>query len=313
MTAHAEIQEDKPIRIGLAGLDNTRVIAFAKLLQDQNVEGSRDRKGVRITAAWPGKPSPDFAMSYARYDRFRNELQERYDVEMLNSLDEVAERVDAWMLEAVDGRSREDLFGRLVAYGKPIFVDKPFSLDARAANRMMSMAAAAGVPVMSCSALRYAASLTDALSDSSLGRIHGADFHGPMELEPTQPGYFWYGIHTAEMLFRTFGPRCIAVTAYRTKSGDFASAEWEDGRIGTIRGFRTGNEGFGASIHRERGSMMINDLSEGKPYLTTLMDEIVAFFRSGISPIGPESTLAIIRFLEAANESVESGGKRILL
>ncbi|MDF2837864.1 MAG: oxidoreductase, partial [Paenibacillus sp.] len=229
-----------------------------------------------------------------------------------DSLDEVAERVDAWMLEVVDGRTREALFGRLVAYGKPIFVDKPFSLDSKAAARMMNQADVAGVPVMSCSALRYAGRLMETLDDSALGIIEGADFHGPMELEPTQPGYFWYGIHTAEMLVRTLGSRCIAVTAKRTDTSDIVVGEWEDGRIGTARGFRTGNERFGGMVHRDRGTIQIDDMSAGTPYLVTLMNEIVAFFSSGVSPIKREETVAIIRFLEAANESVESGRRVVL-
>jgi hypothetical protein len=53
-------------------------------------------------------------------------------------------------------------------------------------------------------------------------------------------------------------------------------------------------------------------MSAGKPYLVTLMNEIVAFFSSGVSPIKREETVAIIRFLEAANESVESGRRVVL-
>lgn len=302
---------EAPIRIGLAGIDNTRVVAFAKLLMEDE-EGNEHIDGATFAAAWPGQPSMDFAMSYARYDRFLGELRDHFGVPMLDSLDEAAERVDAWMLEAVDGRGREELFGRLIAYGKPIFVDKPFALDSRTASHMMRQAESAGVPVMSCSALRYAGRLIEILDDSSLGPVEGADFHGPMELEPTQPGYFWYGIHTAEMLVRTLGPGCIAVTAKRTATSDVAFAEWEDGRTGVLRGFRTGNEGFGGVIHRDRGVIHIDDLSAGTPYLTTLMKEVVAFFRSGVPPINPEETLAIIRLLEAANESVQSG-RRISL
>jgi predicted dehydrogenase len=310
MMSADELKSQTPIRIGLAGIDNTRVVAFTKLLHDE--AGTEAIGGARLAAAWPGQPSPDFAMSYARYDRFLRELRDRYGVPMLGSLDEAAERVDAWMLEAVDGRGREELFGRLVAYGKPIFVDKPFALDSRAAARMMHLAELAGVPVLSCSALRYAGRLIETLDDSALGPIEGADFHGPMELEPTQPGYFWYGIHTAEMLFRTMGTRCVAVTAKRTETSDIVVGEWEDGRIGTARGFRTGNDRFGGVVHRAQGSIRMDDMSAGVPYLATLMKEIVAFFRSGSSPIKPEETLAIIRFLEAANESAESGRRVVL-
>jgi predicted dehydrogenase len=305
-----EEPSSQPLRIGLAGLDNSRVIAFAKLLR--NADSANRVPGAEIVAAWPSAPSPDFAMSATRFERFLGELRDLHGVKMLDSLEDTNACIDAWMLEAVDGRGREELFRKLLVYGKPIFVDKPFALQAAEARRMSSMAQEAGVPFMSCSALRYSEGLANAIADDSLGRILGADFHGPMELEPTQPGYFWYGIHTAELLFRTLGAGCIAVTAKRTDLCDTAFAEWEDGRVGTVRGFRSGRESFGGHVHRERGTQDIPDLSEGKSYLATLMEEIITFFRTGVPGIPPAETIEIIRFLEAANESVESG-RRIML
>lgn len=299
-----------PIRIGLAGLDNSRVLAFADLLH--NTENPYFVAGAHITAAWPGSPSPDFAMSASRFDRFLGKLRDHYGVPMMDRLEEVDAVCDAWMLESVDGRGREALFEKLVLYGKPIFVDKPFALDSKAGARMMGAAAAAGVPVMSCSALRYAESLTRTIQDETLGEILGADVHGPMDIEPTQPGYFWYGIHMAEMLFRALGSGCIAVTALRTDTYDTAVAEWADGRIGTLRGFRTGREGFGGVLHRESGSQIIDASAPGTSYLAYLMQEVVTFFMTGIPPIPSSETVEIIRFLEAANESVASG-ERVLL
>lgn len=295
------------IRIGLAGLDNSRVMAFAKLLHDTESKDHID--GAVFEAAWPGSPSPDFPMSAARYDRFLDELRDRFRVPILDSLSEVSGRVDAWMLEAVDGRERETLFRQLLAYGKPIFVDKPFSLGSEEAQRMMKLAREADVPVMSCSALRYSQPLIDSFMDDSLGGITGADFYGPMMLEPTQPGYFWYGIHTAEMLFRTLGANCVAVTAKRLGQSDIAVGEWADGRFGMIRGFRTGNEAFGGNIYRVFGTQVIADASAGQSFLATLLEETIHFFRTGQTPIHSYETLAIIRFLEAANESIERGAR----
>ncbi|MEK4979490.1 Gfo/Idh/MocA family protein [Bacillus sp. FSL K6-6540] len=305
-----EGEHTSPVRIGLAGIDNSRVLAFADLLH--NPENPDGVAGAYFAAAWPGSPSLDFAMSALRYDRFLGELRDRYGVPMMEHLDEAAAVCDAWMLEVVDGRGREALFEKLVAYRKPIFVDKPFALDAKAAKRMTRLAAEAGVPVMSCSALRYAESLVRAVRDKSLGDILGADVHGPMELEPTQPGYFWYGIHMADMLFRGFGGGCKAVTAFHSETCDTVIAEWADGRIGTLRGYRTGREGFGGVLHREAGSQIVDASEPGKSYLAYLLNEIVTFFMTGTPPIAISETVEIIRFLEAANESTALG-ERVML
>lgn len=291
-----------PLRIGMVGLDNSRVVAFAKLLNDErhpfHVEGAR------VTAAWPGIASRDFPMSADRLDGFVSELRDRQGVRMLDSIEELAGHCDAWMLEAVDGRTRAALFERMVPYGKPIFVDKPFALSSADAEAMTKLAADRGTPWMSCSALRYAAALTDALAAEGGGEIQGADFYGPMALEATQPGYFWYGIHTAEMLFRTLGEGCVEVRAVRTPEHDVATAVWADGRIGTIRGNRTGNERFGGVLHRRSESRALEVRDADKPFFASLLEEVVPFLAGGRPPIKPRETLAVIRFLEAANRSL---------
>jgi predicted dehydrogenase len=40
------------------------------------------------------------------------------------------------------------------AFGKPVFVDKPFALDVSEASEMIAASRQYGLPVMSCSALR---------------------------------------------------------------------------------------------------------------------------------------------------------------
>lgn len=292
----------KPLRIGMIGLDNPRVVSFAKLLHN---EGEVYPIGdAQLTVAWPGIPSPDFSLSAKRLDGYVAELRDQQGVAMLNSLEEVAEQCDAWMLEAVDGRTRAALFAQMVPYGKPIFVDKPFALDAVTAEEMIKLAAAYGTPWMSCSALRYAMGLTSGLQSGNGERPKGADFYGPMGLEPTQAGYFWYGIHTAEMLFRALGIDCVEVHALRTADHDVVTGVWQDGRVGVIRGNRTGNEAFGGVLHWTSSSQPIEVKETDKSYLASLLEEVVSFLASGRSPIDPKETLAIMRFLEAANRSL---------
>ena len=297
------MEHNKPLRIGMIGLDNSRVIAFAKLLNDEQQPGHI--REAKLVAAWQAEASADFPMSALRIDGYREALKNEHGVRILDGLEEVAAVCDAWMLEAVDGMVHEELFSRMVPYRKPIFVDKPFALDAKAAERMIRLAWEFETPFMSCSALRYTEALSGAMATTSPEAVAGADFHGPMPLEPTQPGYFWYGIHMAEMLFRDMGGGCEEVRAVRTSEHDVAIGVWRDGKIGTIRGYRSGNEAFGGKLYLTEGptgSISINE--GGKPFLTTMLEAIVRFFRSGRTPIDPAETLAIIRFLEAANDSV---------
>ncbi|UUZ86180.1 Gfo/Idh/MocA family oxidoreductase [Paenibacillus sp. P26] len=194
---------DQQLNIGMIGLDTSHIIAFAKLLNDPQQE--HHVPGGRVTVAYPGG-SPDFELSWSRLPGFQKELTESYGVRIVNSPEKVAEQSDAVLLMSVDGRVHLEQLKRIAPFRKPVFVDKPFAVRSDDARLMAELAAEYGFPLMSCSALRYAEALNVTLGNGELGGIIGADYYGPMELQPTQPGFFWYGIHTAEMLYRTLGP-----------------------------------------------------------------------------------------------------------
>lgn len=172
---------------------------------------------------------------------------------------------------------------------------------------MLELAERHRIPLMSCSSLRFAGALTEKLRDDRKGEIVGADSFGPMVLEPTNPGFYWYGIHSVEMVFACLGKHCKEVSVVSNEHYDFAVGLWEDGRIGTVRGNRVGNYEFGAVIHRKTGSDFVDVASSSKPYYALLLEEILNMVQTGKSPIDPEETLRIIKFIDAANRSRQSG------
>jgi hypothetical protein len=166
---------------------------------------------------------------------------------------------------------------------------------------------------MSASALRYSAALTETLAaGADDGRVTGADCFGPMIFEATQPGYFWYGIHTAEMLYAVMGPGCIDVTVSSTPQHDIVVGRWDDGRIGALRGNRSGNYRFGAVIHRENGSAFADIAAHPRPFYSSLLERVIQFFQEKRTPLAIAESIEVIRFLEAANESKHTG-KSVLL
>lgn len=295
----------KPLTIGLIGLDTSHVPAFTSLLNDPNNE--YHVPGAKVVAAYPGVPSQDFELSYSRVEGYTNELREKFGVHITDSAEAVAEACDAVMLESVDGRVHLELFRRIAPFGKPVFVDKPFALSTAEASTMIDLAKQYQIPLMSCSSLRYSETLIQALGQSENGALIGADCYGPMALQPTQPGLFWYGIHMTEMLFAILGKGCTQVTATTTENHDVLVGLWEDGRIGTVRGNRKGNGKFGALIHREQGSEFVDVYAHPKPYYASMLERIMDMFQTGKEPIELKETLQIIRFIEAANESRLTG------
>lgn len=293
------------INIGLIGLDTSHVPAFTRLLNDPETEFHVP--GGKVTVAYPGIPFGDFELSYSRVEGYTSELRDQFGIPIVDSPEEVAEACDAIMLESVDGRVHPELFRRIAPFGKPIFVDKPFALSSAEAREMIELSQRCSIPLMSCSSLRYSEGLIEALKEQDKGKLFGADCYGPMAIQPTQPGLFWYGIHTVEMLFASLGKGCIHVTATTTDDHDAVVGVWEDGRIGTIRGNRKGNNTFGALLHRESGTQFVDVYAHRKPYYATMLESILAMFRTGEAPIDLEETVQIIRFIEAANESRGTG------
>ena len=297
------------LRLGLIGLDTSHVEGFANLLNDP--KNPDHVAGGRIVAGFPGG-SADFGLSADRVAGYTKSMREKHGIAILGSPREVASAVDAVLHTSVDGRVHLEEFRQFADLRRPVFINKPFATSSADARAIAALARQYQVPVFSCSSLRYAGSLQAALQDNAGGKIIGAEFFGPMALQPTQPGFFWYGVHTAEMLYTAFGPGCVSVRVASTADHDVAVGTWRDGRLGVIRGDRAGNKAFGGVIHREHANQWVDIEAGRRPDIGQTI-AIMAFFQSGPAPVPLEETVEIIRFLEAANESRDHGGREVTL
>ena len=289
------------LKIGMIGLDTSHCPAFAKLLSEE--ENPHYVEGGRVVAAFPGG-SEQFSLSRNRVAQYTTQMRDEFGVEILDSIEAVAERCDAILLESVDGRQHLEQFKVLAKYGKPVFIDKPLTCSTEEARQIFELSAKTNTPVFSASSLRYASGVAE-LGDGE--KVHGCEAFGPMAILDDFPGVFWYGIHSADVLFSKMGTGCKEVTVTRTEQADVIAGVWEDGRIGTLYGFRfPGVNSFGATVFTEKGVRQGVALGT-PPWYASLLKEILQFFRTGISPIAEEEMLEIIALLEAANISRETG------
>jgi predicted dehydrogenase len=298
------MHDNKRLRIGFVGLDTSHVEAFARLLMDE--KHPHYVGGAQVATAMPGG-SPDFELSHSRVPNFTKLLRGEFGVEMVDSPEAVAEASDLLFIESVDGRVHREQFERTVRFGKPTFIDKPFATTVSDAQAMLDLAAAHHVPLMSCSSLRYAENFQAALAEEQAGAVRAIDTVGPMALQPTQPGYFWYGIHCFEMIVAALGPGCERVTARVLGDHDLVTAEWSDGRLATYHGLRNMHSAFTVGLHRERGVALVNASNANRPYYASLLDAIFEHLPRGQSGIPAAEMLEVIRVIEAANTSRESG------
>jgi Oxidoreductase family, NAD-binding Rossmann fold len=296
------------LRIGIIGTDTSHVTAFTRLLNDKNDPGHIP--GARVVAAFKGG-SPDVEASRTRVDGFAAELRDKWGVELVDSIDALCAKVDAVLLESVDGRPHLDQIRPVFKAKKRVFVDKPLTISYADAREIARLSRESGVPFFSSSSLRYAADLQSIKNSDHHGGIQGAFAFGPENLEPHHPDLFWYGIHAVEMLYTLLGPGCEQVTRTKTESGDTVVGKWRDGRIGTMRGLIRGRQDYGAVAFGMK-AVLASPIPMKSDYRSLLV-EIVKFFQTGVPPVPPEETLEIIAFMEATELSKTRGGAPVAL
>jgi predicted dehydrogenase len=296
-------QSTQPIRVGLIGLDTSHVIAFTKVLNDPS---SPDHvPGMRVVAAFKGG-SPDVESSRTRVEGFTAELRDKWKVEIVADIPTLCRKVDAVLLESVDGRPHLEQVRPVLAAKKPVFIDKPLAASYRDAKEIARLAREAGVRG---SAL-FRIGMKPNTEVPEAGRILGANVYGPAPTEPHHPDLMWYGIHAVEMLFAVMGPGCESVSRVNAEGADIVTGKWKDGRLGVVRGIRKGKQDYGIEIFGEKAILHSEDKPSG---YRPLLVEIVKFFQTGVAPVNPDETLEMFAFMEAADESKAKGGAAVPL
>jgi hypothetical protein len=294
------------VKIGIVGLDTSHCKAFTSLIND--TLHPHHISGGRVTCAYPGG-SEKFSLSRNRLQAYTRELRDDFGIEMLESIPELAMKVDAILLESVDGRQHLEQF-RQLAIGKPVFIDKPLATSFHEAYEIQRIAVETNSPLMSCSSLRYASGITNLVPKNET--ITSCVAFGPAALLDDYPGLFWYGIHSAEILYSYMGVGCQSVRLIEKPDMDIVIGEWKDGRVGVVRGTRFTKGDFGCVIHTSAGTRLGIAISD-PPYYSIMLKKTMDFFRTGVSPIPIKDTLEIIAFLEAAEISRHEGGNSVKL
>ena len=101
ITGSVTLAAEDPIRVGIIGLDTSHVVAFTKTMNDPKAKGHVS--GAKVVAAFKGG-SRDIESSWSRVDGYTKTLTEEYGVEICDTIEAMCTKVDAVMLESVDGR-----------------------------------------------------------------------------------------------------------------------------------------------------------------------------------------------------------------
>lgn len=296
------LSAQQEIKIGIIGLDTSHSTAFTKFLNGPDKK--EEYKDFRIVAAYP-YGSRTIKTSYDRIPGYIEQV-EKLGVEIVPSIAELLEKVDCVLLETNDGNLHLEQANEVFKAGKIVFIDKPIGANLAQAIAIFELGRKYNVPLFSSSALRYVEQ-SQKLRNGELGKVLGADCYSPAHLEPSHSDLAWYGIHSIEGLFTVMGTGCVSVNRMSSEGTDLVVGLWNDGRIGTIRGARTGKAPYGGTAVTENGVVSTGAYAGYEP----LLREILNFFKTRIPPVSEKETLEIFTFIEAADMSKSKGGKII--
>jgi predicted dehydrogenase len=299
-TAAQEADDKSPeIRIGMIGLDTSHVPAFAKIFNAENTSG--DLANMRVVAGYPG--GTDFPPSRDRVAGFTQQLRDM-NIEIVDSIPELLERVDVVLLESVDGRIHLEQAVPVFQARKPMFIDKPLAGSLADVVAICELSKQYQTPFFSCSSYRFTPAIVGLKDNEQVGEIVGVATWGPCTYQEQTPDLYFYGVHGVEALYTLMGSGCAEVTRIKADNADLVSGRWNDGRIGTYRGIRNHASTFGATVFGSKGIVHSGRAGGYEP----LCGEIAKFFRTGVAPVDAQETLEMFVFMEAADESQRRGG-----
>lgn len=182
--------------------------------------------------------------------------------------------------------------------GIPAFIDKPLSQDPGEAREIVQMAKEKGVPLLSCSALRYAKEVEEL--KRTLPEL------GPIALAVASctGDLVYYGIHALELAYAVMGAGVSSVINVGRGSQHVVRLRYKDGRqlMLLVGSSDSVAYGFELKTYAKRGAPAITVKDAGYFYWNQ-QRHFVDMIRTGQTPILPEETLEIIQVLRAATQS----------
>ena len=295
------------IRVGLVDFDTSHVAAFTQRLNHVGIGSEEWVDGATVVAGFPG----DSHMMPERIPGYAQQLTD-YGIPLVERADDLFGKIDAVMITSQQGARHLERARSFLQAGLPTFIDKPFAGNAVDAAEIIALAQTHKAPLMSCSALRWAPEVREALRRrNEYGKILSTDVWTTAMLHEGNPGLLQYSIHGVEMLYALMGIGCKSVQAVFNEGGEVVTGLWEDGRIATVRGIRNGAGGFGFTAHYEKGHHAAT--VQGGGYYREMLKQIVGMFTTGEEPIPTAEMHEAIAFCDAAAKSIAQNGAAVRL
>jgi virulence factor len=278
------------IRFGLLGVNTSHADAFSRIFNGTTTE-SPQVEGGTITAIWGNEQ-----------DRV-DELAVTHSI--ANKVSEPAElhgQVDAVLVvdDTGGGATHAELARPFLEAGLPVFVDKPMTTSYQDAVDLFKIAQRTGAPLLSCSALRFAAELEPARAElERIGKLSSIVSVGPGD-------WFYYGVHAVELLGCIAGAGAKSVHRHVFDQRDVVVIDYPDGPTAVVETLRDAGYVFELTAYGENGHFSF-EVTDHVAFYANTMREVVRMVETGKSPLTPDQTLEVLAILHAGTKSGETG------
>ncbi len=278
------------IRFGLLGVNTSHADAFSRIFNGTETEGPQVEGG-RIVAIWgtEGDRVAELAAAHAI-------------PAIVADPAEVLGQVDAVLVvdDTGGGASHAALAKPFLEAGLPVFVDKPMTTNYQDAVDLFETAGRTGAPLLSCSALRFAAELDGARTElERIGKLSSVISVGPGD-------WFYYGVHAVELLGVVAGTGARSVHRHVSDGRDIVVVEYPHGPAAVVETLRDASYVFEVTAYGEQGHFSF-EVTDHVAFYANTMREVVKMVETGVSPLAPEQTLEVLGILHAGVASGETG------
>jgi predicted dehydrogenase len=281
------------IRLGLVGVNTSHADAFSRIFNGSETE-EPGLTGGRIVALWHDPGQADRAV----------ELASRHQIEAIEpDLRKLAGQVDAVLVidDTGGGASHGRLARPFIDAGLPTFIDKPMTTDYAEAVALFDIAARIGAPLMSCSALRFAAEVEVARAQlAAIGPLSSVVVTGPGD-------WFYYGVHAVELLGTIVGTGASSLVRHAFPQRDVVVIDYGPGPTAVVQTLRDAAYCFQVVAYGEKGHRVI-DVSDHHAFYRNTMAAVLEMAGTGVAPVRPDQTLEVLAILHAGLRAGEAHG-----
>jgi len=287
--SYPHLQDDKKIRIGIIGAENSHTVGFGKLF-------NLDKKfpGVEVHYVWG--ETEEFA---------RNAMEKGGIPNLVKDPSEMMGKIDALIVDHRHAKYHLQAATPFVQAGIPAFIDKPFCYRLAEGREFLAMARKAGTPVTSYSSIAQTEATFDIKKQvASMDSISQVIRYGPVDLDSAYGGIFFYGVHLVQPLLYIFGEEVEKVKVSREGTHGSAALVFQSGLYATLI-FKRASYGWETFVEDKQGLKELKSrVEESDP--PKHYTDMVHMFRTGTEPRSHESILRCVSVLEALEKSVSS-------